>query len=82
MNGLTAIRDMIKHFDDDAANEGRGPATREGELDPWRTVPRDRFERGRLVIERTTAYNAAIAPRSVAKRVRDTFIAWRNAPKS
>ncbi len=24
MNGLTAIRDMIEHFDDYAADEGRG----------------------------------------------------------
>lgn len=81
-NGLKAIRDMIEHFDDYAAGEGRGPATREGELDPWRTVTRDRFERGRFVIERTTAYNAAIALRSDAKTVSDTFIAWYKASKT
>jgi hypothetical protein len=80
-NGLKAMRDMIEHFDDYAAGEGRGPATREGELDPWRTVTRDRFERGRFVIERTTAYNAAIALRSDAKTVSDTFIVWYKASK-
>jgi hypothetical protein len=75
-NGLKAIRDMIEHFDDYAAGLGRGPATREGELDPWRTVTRDRFERGRFVIERATAYDAAIRLRSDAKQASDKFIAW------
>lgn len=79
-NALKAIRDMIEHFDDYAAGEGRGPATRDGELDPWRTVTRDRFERGRFVIERAPAYNAAIGLRSDAKRASDTFIAWYKAP--
>ena len=49
---------MIEHFDDYAAGKGRGPATRDGELDPWRSVSRDRFERGRYVIERAPAYDA------------------------
>jgi len=84
-NGLKAIRDMIEHFDDYAAGLGHGPATREGELDPWRTVTRDRFERGRFVIERATAYDAAIRLRSEAKQVSDKFIAWiwasRGTPK-
>lgn len=75
-NGLKAVRDMIEHFDDYAAGKGRGPATRLGELDPWRAVTRDRFERGRFVIERTSAYQAAILLRSDAKRISDTFIAW------
>lgn len=75
-NGLKAVRDMIEHFDDYAAGKGRGPATRDGELDPWRTVTRDRFERGRFVIERASAYEAAICLRSDAKRISDTFIAW------
>lgn len=75
-NGLKAIRDMIEHFDDYAAGVGRGPATREGELDPWRSVTRDRFERGRFVIERDAAYDAAIHLRADAKQVSDKFIAW------
>ena len=72
---------MIEHFDDYAAGEGRGAAMREGELDPWRTITRDRFERGRFVIERSTAYEAAITLSSDAKRVSDTFIAWYMASK-
>lgn len=75
-NGLKAIRDMIEHFDDYAVGVGRGPATREGELDPWRSVTRDRFERGRFVIEKDTAYGAAIQLRADAKQVSDKFIAW------
>jgi hypothetical protein len=75
-NALKAIRDMIEHFDDYAAGIGRGPATREGELDPWRWVSRDRFERGRFTIERAEAYDAAIRLRSDAKRVSDIFIGW------
>ena len=75
-NGLKAIRDMIEHFDDYAAGVGRGPATREGELDPWRTVTPDRFERGRFALDRAMAYDAAIQLRTDAKRVSDKFIAW------
>ena len=80
-NGLKAIRDMIEHFDDYAAGTGRGPATRDGELDPWRKVTRDRFERGRFVIERASAYDAAIRLRSDAKQVSDAFIAWYKAAR-
>lgn len=80
-NGLKAIRDMIEHFDDYAAGRGRGPATREGELDPWRAVSQDRFERGRYVVERAPAYDAAIRLRSDAKRVSDDFIAWYKASR-
>lgn len=75
-NGLKAIRDMIEHFDDYAAGVGCGPATREGELDPWRTVTPDRFERGRYALDRAVAYDAAIQLRTDAKRVGDKFIAW------
>lgn len=75
-NSLKAIRDMIEHFDEYAMGNGFGPATRKSELDPWRKVSRDRFERGRFVLERAPAYNAAIALRSEAKRVSDIFIAW------
>lgn len=80
-NGLKAIRDMIEHFDNYAAGKGRGPATRDGELDPWRTVTRDRFERGGFVIERGSAYDAAIRLRSDAKQVSDAFIAWYKAER-
>jgi len=80
-NGLKAIRDMIEHFDDYAAGKGRGPATRDGELDPWRAVSRDRFERGKYSIERALAYDAAIRLRSDAKSVSDAFIAWYKASK-
>lgn len=73
---------MIEHFDDYAAGKGRGAAMREGELDPWRTITRDRFERGRFVTERSTAYEAAIILRSDAKRVSDNFIAWCMASKA
>jgi len=72
---------MIEHFDDYAADTGRGPATCYGELDPWRTTGRDRFERGRFAIEMATAYDAAITLRSEAKRVSDAFIAWYKASK-
>lgn len=81
-NCLKAIRDMIEHFDDYAAGEGRGPATRNGELDPWRTGTRDRFERGKFVIERAPAYDAAIRLRSSAKRVSDDFIKWHRVQRS
>jgi len=80
-NGLKAIRDMIEHFDDYAAGTGRGPATREGELDPWRSVTCDRFERGRFVIERASAYAAAIQLRTDSKRVSDAFITWYKASR-
>jgi hypothetical protein len=75
-NNLKAIRDMIEHFDDYAADQGRGPASRKGDLDPWRSISRDKFERGRFLIERDAAYKAAIRLRSDAKGVSDTFIVW------
>lgn len=75
-NGLKAIRDMIEHFDEYAMGKGRGPATREGELDPWRMVTPDRFERGQFVIEGAAAYDAAIQMRADANRVSDKIINW------
>lgn len=78
-NALKAIRDMIEHFDDYARDKGRGPADRKSELDPWRKISRDRFERGRFAIERAPAYDAAINLRSDAKRVSDAFIQWYKA---
>jgi hypothetical protein len=80
-NCLRGMRDMIEHFDDYAAGAGRGPATREGELDPWRTITRETYERGQFLIERETAWEAAMALRSEAKRVSDLFIAWYKASK-
>ena len=80
-NGLKAIRDLIEHFDDYAAEKGRGPATRTGELDPWRTFTKDKYERGRYVFELHAAYEAAIALRSDAKKVSDKFVAWYKAQK-
>nr|WP_241735932.1 hypothetical protein [Caulobacter sp. RHG1] len=70
---LKAIRDMIEHFDDYASGIGRGPATRDGELDPWRGLSSDRFERGRFVIERTQAFDAAVKLRSDAKSASEAF---------
>lgn len=75
-NSLKALRDMIEHFDDYAAGEGRGPGERNRDLDPWREVTRDRYKRGQFTIDRSGSYNAAINLRSDAKRVSDEFIAW------
>lgn len=80
-NGLKAIRDVIEQIEGNAAGKGRGPATRSGELDPWRTVTRDRFERGRCAIQRSKAYAAAVTLRSQAKRVCALFIEWQQASK-
>ncbi len=75
-NGLKAVRDMIEHFDDYAADKGRGPAERNSDLDPWRKVTRDGYERGQFLFERTKSYEAAIKLRSDAKRASDKFIQW------
>jgi hypothetical protein len=72
-NALRAIRNMLEHFDEYAADDGRGPATRRGELDPWRAVSPDRFERGRFVIDRAVAYNTAIALRAAATALSKKF---------
>ena len=65
---------MIEHFDDYAAGEGRGPAMRERDLDPWRQTSRDRYERGLFCLERRPSYEAAIKLRADAKGVSDKFI--------
>jgi len=75
-NGLKALRDMIEHFDDYAAGVGRGQAKRDKDLDPWRTVTKDRYERGQFALDRTTSYDAAINLRSEAKIVSEKFIKW------
>ena len=75
-NGLKAIRDMIEHFDDYAAGKGHGPGNRASDLDPWRMISRDRYERGQFVLHRKKSYEAAINLRSDAKRMSDKFIQW------
>lgn len=75
-NGLKALRDVIEHFDDYAAGVGRGPAERDKDLDPWRSVTKDRYERGQFILSRTTSYEAAIKLRTDAKAVSDNFIEW------
>ena len=75
-NSLKAVRDMIEHFDDYAAAQGRGPAIRERDLDPWRMISQDQYERGRFVIERQKSYDAAVEMHSNAKRISDDFIEW------
>lgn len=75
-NGLKGLRDMIEHFDDYAAGTGRGPAKRESDLDPWRRISQDRYERGQFLLDRRKSYEAAIKLRSDAKRVSDEFIQW------
>ncbi|MBX3455812.1 hypothetical protein, partial [Ferrovibrio sp.] len=73
-NSLKAIRDMIEHFDDYAAGQGRGPGKRERDLDPWRIISQNRYQRGQFVLERTTSYEAAIQLREGASQVSDQFI--------
>jgi hypothetical protein len=75
-NGLKALRDMIEHFDDYAAGEGRGPVERSRDLDPWRTITKDRYERGVFYLERDQTYDAAIKMRADAKILSDKFIQW------
>jgi hypothetical protein len=75
-NQLKALRDMIEHFDDYAAGAGKGAATREGDLDPWRMFDRNRYERGQYCLEREKSYAAAIKLRSEAKRASSAFIRW------
>ena len=75
-NGLKALRDMIEHFDDYAGGTGRGPGERGRDLDPWRTVSRDRYERGRFVLDRSASFDAATKLHADAKRISDEFIQW------
>ncbi|MEE9330457.1 MAG: hypothetical protein V3V30_10000 [Parvularculaceae bacterium] len=76
INGLKALRDMIEHFDDYAADHGRGPVTRAGDLDPWRTITRDEYDRGQFMLSREKALLAADEMRANAKQVSDQFIEW------
>ena len=74
LNALKALRDMIEHFDDYAADEGSGPARRKRDLDPWRQITRERYERGLFRLERHQSYEAAVNLRADAKDVSDKFI--------
>jgi len=75
-NALIAIRNMFEHFDDYASGLGRGPAKRDTELDPWRAISVEEFNRGQFSLELTTSMNAANDLRSDAKEVSDKFISW------
>lgn len=79
-NGLKALRDMIEHFDDYAAGIGRGPAQRETDLDPWRLITKDQYERGCFRLERARSLEATIALQSDAKNLSDEFIRWFHSP--
>jgi hypothetical protein len=81
-NGLKALRDMIEHFDDYAAGMGRGPAAREGDLDPFRHFTKDRYERGQFILERVAAYDAAMQLRAEATDLSKQFITWFHANNS
>ena len=76
VNGLKALRDMVEHFDDYAADQGRGPAQRSSDLDPWRTFTRDEYKRGQFILNRSATLQAASQMRSNAKLVSDEFITW------
>jgi hypothetical protein len=80
VNALKALRDMIEHFDAYAAGEGHGPGERERDLDPWREIAKDRYERGLFCLERQQSYEAAIKLRADAKGVSDEFIKWYKLP--
>lgn len=76
LNQLKALRDMIEHFDDYAADMGRGPAKRKEDLDPWRSVNRDRYERGQFCLDRDKSFAAADKLRLEAKRLSSDFVEW------
>lgn len=75
-NTLKTLRDVFEHFDDYAADMGRNAKVdRVRDVDPWRIVTTERYERGQFVLERKTSYAAAIKLRDDAKQVSDSFIA-------
>ena len=80
MNGLKAIRDMVEHFDDYAANEGRNKKfERDKDLDPWRVIDRDRYEREQFLLYRKKSFDAANELRSNSKIVSGKYIDWYKA---
>lgn len=80
INSLKALRDMIEHFDDYAAGKGKGPAKRADDLDPWRTVTRDEYNRGRFTLHLGATLIAANQMRLDAASVSDQFIQWYKSP--
>jgi hypothetical protein len=81
-NQLKALRDMIEHFDDYAAGDGRGPAERFNDLDPWRVAGGDQYQRGQFGLLRADSYSAAIKLKSEAEVVSAAFIQWYKSPVS
>ncbi len=75
-NALIALRNMFEHFDDYATGSGRGPAKRDTDLDPWRVIAVEEYNRGQFKLELTSSMNAANNLRSDAKDVSDKFISW------
>jgi len=75
-NTLKALRDMIEHFDDYASGKGRGPAQRNTDLDPWRCILPDKYERGQFKIDRNASLIAANNLRLNAKKNSAEFITW------
>ncbi len=79
INALKALRDMIEHFDDYAAGKGRGAASRERDLDPWRSITIDEYQRGHFNLSRQHALEIADRLRADARCISDKFIAWYRA---
>jgi len=75
-NDLKALRDMIEHFDDYAADQGHGPPKRQTDLDPWQQVAKDTYERGQFHLERGRCYEAANTLRLGATQVSNKFMQW------
>jgi len=75
-NALIALRNMFEHFDDYAVGLGRGPAERNVDLDPWRSISVEKFSRGQFELCLSTSMEAAENLRSDAKSVSDNFILW------
>lgn len=73
-NALKAMRDMIEHFDDYASGAGRGPVERTSDLDPWRTVTPEQWERGHFKLGRRASFEAACRLRDDAKCISDKFV--------
>jgi len=82
INALKTYRDMIEHFDDYALGKGRGPASREVDLDPWRSIGPDKYERGRFHFDRNEMLVAANELRLKANTGSDAFIKWYNINKT
>ncbi|KQV46406.1 hypothetical protein ASD07_13055 [Duganella sp. Root336D2] len=75
-NALISLRNMFEHFDDYATGAGRGPAERNLDLDPWRSIAVEEFSRGQFKILLSPSMAAANYLRSDAEAVSDKFIRW------